>query len=352
MSEQVRAGVQALQAGRLVAFPTETVYGLGADATSAAAVHLLYSVKGRPPEHPVIVHIADAAAIDDWARDVPAFARALAAAFWPGPMTLVLPRSAAAGDFITGGQDNVGLRVPRNELALALLRGFREVGGLGVAAPSANRFGSVSATTAQAVRDEFADVWTGADVIIEDVQSEIGVESTIVDCTGAAPRVLRPGAVTAAMIEAVVGLAVAGARAPGAGPVAGARASATAATGDAATSDIRVSGSLARHYSPRAQVIIGGTPRAGDGFIALASVATPTVAYATGESGSKAGGESGSEVIRLAAPQTNSEFAHVLYAALREADARNLARVVVRPPDGDDIAAAIRDRLTRAAGPS
>jgi L-threonylcarbamoyladenylate synthase len=345
-AQQVRAGVQALQAGRLVAFPTETVYGLGADATSAAAVHLLYSVKGRPPEHPVIVHIADAAAIDDWARDVPAFARALAAAFWPGPMTLILPRSAAAADFITGGQDNVGLRVPRNDLALALLRGFREVGGLGVAAPSANRFGSVSATTAQAVRDEFADVWTGADVIIEDAQSEIGVESTIVDCTGVAPRVLRPGAVTAAMIEAVVGLVPAGARPPGADPVAGARASAAAIT-----SDIRVSGSLARHYSPRAQVIIGGTPRAGDGFIALATVATPTVTDATGEAGGESGSESGGVVIRLAAPQTNSEFAHVLYAALREADARNLARVVVIPPEGDDIAAAIRDRLTRAAGP-
>ena len=197
-----------LARGALVAFPTETVYGLGADACNSAAVARVYSVKTRPSDHPVIVHIASMDRMGDWADDVPMYAIALARDFWPGPMTLVLKRSALAGDFITGGQDTVGVRVPDHVVALALLEAFENIGGKGVAAPSANRFGHVSPTTAVAVSEEIGEYLESTDLIIDGGACSVGVESTIIDCTGDLPRILRPGAITVAMIEHSTGLSV------------------------------------------------------------------------------------------------------------------------------------------------
>jgi L-threonylcarbamoyladenylate synthase len=293
-----------------VAFPTETVYGLGADASNAAAVARIYLVKGRPADHPLIVHVASMDGLGDWADDVPGYAISLARDFWPGPMTLVVHRSGLAGDFVTGGQDTVGVRVPNHPVALGLLEAFVRVGGKGVAAPSANRFGNVSPTTAQAVSDELGDFLADGDHILDGGACTVGVESTIIDCTGGMPKLLRPGAITAQMIQECTGLEV---------------------IGVVEESVIRVSGSLDSHYAPEAKVVLDQSPAAGQGFIAMADVA------------------SGEDVVRLAAPKTHDEFARILYSALRAADEQGLATVVVQQPQGDGIAIAIRDRLKRAA---
>ena len=299
-----------LMAGGLVAFPTETVYGLGADASNAAAVARIYSVKGRPADHPLIVHVATMDGLGDWAREVPSYAISLARDFWPGPMTLVVPRSSLAGDFVTGGQDTVGVRVPSHPVALGLLEAFVRAGGKGVAAPSANRFGNVSPTSAQAVATELGDYLSDRDQILDGGACDVGVESTIIDCTGDTPKILRPGAITVEMIEQSTGMKV---------------------VGFAEEPEIRVSGSLDSHYAPAATVVLDQSPVAGQGFIAMADVVA-----AEG-------------VVRLAAPRTHEEFAQVLYAALRAADEQSLATVVVQQPVGDGIAIAIRDRLKRAA---
>ena len=307
-ADAMARAAQTLQAGHLVAFPTETVYGLGADATNASAVARIYEAKGRPADHPLIVHVGDMQDIADWSDDIPDYAIALARNFWPGPMTLILKRSALAQDFITGGQDTVGLRVPNHVIALALLSEFKKLGGKGVAAPSANRFGHVSPTTAQAVSDELSQYLAPEDVLLDGGPSLVGVESTIIDCTTESPKILRPGAITEEMIEAVTAIDI---------------------SYDATES--RVSGSLENHYSPNAQVVLDIAPEKGDGFIALASTPTPD------------------GVIRLSSPQSNEDFARVLYTSLRSADEQSLSRVVVHQPSGDDISVAIRDRLLRAS---
>jgi L-threonylcarbamoyladenylate synthase len=305
-----------LLAGGLVAFPTETVYGLGADACNADAVAQIYSVKGRPADHPLIVHVAAMDGLGDWAGDVPGYAISLARDFWPGPMTLVVKRSALAADFVTGGQDTVGVRVPNHPVALGLLEAFERAGGKGVAAPSANRFGNVSPTTAQAVADELSDYLADGDLILDGGPCDVGVESTIIDCTGDAPKILRPGAINAQMIADSTGLEVVG----------------QSQDGLVVDSNvIRVSGSLEVHYAPAAKVVLDQSPVAGQGFIAMVDV------------------EAGEGVVRLAAPKTHQEFARVLYSALRAADAQGLATVVVAQPAGNGIAIAIRDRLKRAA---
>jgi L-threonylcarbamoyladenylate synthase len=301
---------QNLLAGGLVAFPTETVYGLGADACNAEAVARIYSVKGRPADHPLIVHIASIDALGDWADDVPGYAISLARDFWPGPMTLVVKRSELAADFVTGGQDTVGVRVPDHPVALGLLLSFWQIGGKGVAAPSANRFGNVSPTTAQAVSDELGDYLAEGDQILDGGGCDVGVESTIIDCTRDVPKILRPGAITVQMIAESTGLEV---------------------VGVVEESAIRVSGSLEAHYAPAATVVLDQSPVAGQGFIAMADVVA------------------GEGVVRLAAPKSHEEFARVLYSALRAADAQGLKTVVVEQPVGDGIAVAIRDRLKRAA---
>ncbi len=316
-----------LLAGNLVAFPTETVYGLGADACNADAVARIYSVKGRPADHPLIVHVASMEGLGDWADDVPGYTISLARDFWPGPMTLIMKRSELAGDFVTGGQDTVGVRVPDHPVALGLLEAFARVGGKGVAAPSANRFGNVSPTTAQAVADELSDYLAEADQILDGGPCEVGVESTIIDCTGDTPRILRPGAVTAEMITASTGLSIGGKFTYSEDDLAGITINGKAVE----TEEIRVSGSLDSHYAPVATVVLDQSPVAGQGFIAMADVATPD------------------GVVRLAVPKNDEEFARVLYAALRAADEQGLQTVVVSQPAGDGIAIAIRDRLKRAA---
>ena len=297
-----------LIAGDLVAFPTETVYGLGADASNSAAVARIYSVKGRPNDHPLIVHIASMDRMGDWASEVPEYAIALARNFWPGPMTLVLKRSELAGDFVTGGQDTVGVRVPNHPVALGLLEAFARAGGKGIAAPSANRFGHVSPTTAQAVREELDQYLSSDDMILDGGPSQVGVESTIIDCTSGAPRILRPGAITDEMIETSTGLKVSN-----------------------AVSDIRVSGSLENHYAPEATVVLDTTPQPGDGYIAMSDKPTPV------------------GVIRLASPQSVEEYARILYASLRDGDSQKINRICIDQPQGDGLAIAICDRLQRAS---
>ena len=307
-ADALTSAAQLLKAGGLVALPTETVYGLGADATNKDAVARIYKVKGRPADHPLIVHIHSMQSLADWADEIPSYAISLARDFWPGPMTLVLKRSILAEDFVTGGQPTVGLRVPDHVIALALLSEFAKTGGKGIAAPSANRFGHVSPTTAQAVQDEIGEYLDRQDLILDGGSSQVGVESTIIDCTSDAPRILRPGAITIEMIEDSTGLKVSNVE-----------------------SNIRVSGSLENHYSPNATVDLNRTPTAGEGFIALADIQTPA------------------NVIRLAAPNSVEDFARLMYAALREGDAQGLKSVVVTEPVGDGLALAIRDRLMRAS---
>jgi L-threonylcarbamoyladenylate synthase len=308
-ADLIRAAAKSLRAGHLVAFPTETVYGLAADATNKAAVARIYEVKGRPTNHPLIVHLHSMPAMSEWVEEVPTYAIDLARTFWPGPMTLILKRSSLAQDFITGGQSTVGIRVPNHPVALALLEAFHNLGGHGVAAPSANRFGHVSPTTAQAVSDELTPYLTPQEQILDGGQCAVGLESTIIDCTQAAPQILRPGAITAEMIVTATGLDIL----------------------DSIGTTIRVSGSLQAHYAPAAKVLLGQTPIAGQGFIAFADQDTPA------------------GVIRLAAPKTSVEYAGDLYAALRKADELGLAEVVAMQPVGIGIEVAIRDRLKRAA---
>ncbi len=307
--DALKNAAKQLQNGHLVAFPTETVYGLGADATNESAVSRIYSVKGRPSDHPLIVHLPDWQMMGDWAIDIPDYAIDLARAYWPGPMTLVLKRSELAKDFITGGQETVGIRVPNQTLALQLLSEFSKLGGKGVAAPSANRFGQVSPTTGDAVSQELGGFLDSGDLILDGGPCSVGLESTIIDCTNSAPKILRPGAVTIELIEKVTGLKV----------------------DSIINSEIRVSGSLENHYAPIAEVLLDVIPQPGDGFIALAEIPTPQ------------------GVIRLAAPKDDEDFAHDLYGALRAGDLQNLHRIVVVQPKGEGIAIAIRDRLKRAA---
>jgi L-threonylcarbamoyladenylate synthase len=309
-TNSIKAAAQSIADGHLVAFPTETVYGLGADATNESAVAKVYEAKGRPADHPLIVHIASIDAVGEWAEDISEYAINLARDIWPGPMTLIFKRSQLAKDFVTGNQNTVGLRVPNQPIALALLKEFENLGGKGIAAPSANRFGAVSPTTAQAVKEELENYLDEKyDVILDGGPCQVGVESTIIDCTSDTPQILRLGAITKEMIAESTGLLVI----------------------DEPTSDIRVSGSLESHYSPNAKVVLDTNPGRGDGFIAIHSIPTPAGA------------------IRLAAPSSVEGYAREIYSALRFADAQGLTKVCVIQPEGDGLAAAIRDRLKRAS---
>jgi L-threonylcarbamoyladenylate synthase len=303
----------ALVKGDLVAFPTETVYGLGADATNKDAIARIYKVKGRPIGHPLIVHISSLANLYKWARDIPEYAVNLARAFWPGPMTLILPRTDLAKDFVTGGQDNIGIRVPSHSVALALLKEFEDKGGLGVAAPSANRFGAVSPTTAAAVELELVDFLSKKDQILDGGPCSIGVESTIINCTQNKPSILRAGAITKEMIAEI------------------SEETTELVSYISENTPVKAPGMMNSHYSPKATVMLTGNPGLGDGFIALSSFYTPKGA------------------IRLASPKTHDEYAQILYSALRFADLKGLKKVYVIPPLGEGIAVAIRDRLTKSA---
>ena len=328
--DEVARAADALRAGELVAFPTETVYGLGADASSPVALARLYAVKGRPTDHPVIVHLADADALDDWAIDVPDAARRLADAFWPGPLTLVLRRAPGVLDAVTGSQDTVGLRVPDQPVALALLREF----GGGVAAPSANRFGRVSPTTAADVRVDLGD---DVDLILDDGPCRVGVESTIVDCAHEPFRVLRVGKVGSEELAATAGERVESAPA---------RASDATTTDD----DVRVPGALASHYAPRARVVVVDTK---DNWLATAGAelgrgARVGVIVTDG----RAVGGWHPRLTILGAPRDATEYAHDLYRMLRAADVQRIDVVFAQQPrDHKGLGAAVADRLRRAAAP-
>jgi L-threonylcarbamoyladenylate synthase len=308
-ADTLSSAAESMKNGALVAFPTETVYGLGADASNEKAVARIYEVKGRPQDHPLILHIASMNDITYLAEEISDYAIALARAFWPGPMTLIFKRSENAKDFVTGGQETVGLRVPDHTLALGLLQECKKIGVHAIAAPSANRFGHVSPTTADAVQEEIGAYLAPQDLILDGGPAQVGLESTIIDCTADAPKILRPGAITRAMIEEATGLKIS----------------------QNVDSNIRVSGSLEKHYAPNAKVILDVPAGAGEGFIASADVATPSGA------------------IRLASPQTTDEYARVLYSALREGDARRLKTIAIIQPSGDGLAIAIKDRLMRAS---
>ena len=308
MSPEVRRAAQILRAGGLVAFPTETVYGLGADAANEQAVARLYAVKRRPAHHPVIIHFAAAQAAFDWAREVPDAARKLAQKFWPGPVTLILKRSAQAKDFVTGAQDTVGLRVPSHPVAQELLRLF----GGAVAAPSANRFGLVSPTTAAHVRE---DLGKDVELVLEGGASEVGIESTIVDLSGATPVILRPGHISKAEIEALIG-----------------------AVSEKDATSPRHSGGLERHYAPRTPARLVPT-YALDGEIAKGKDKVAVLAFSRPD-------ERVDYWLRM--PRDPQAYAQRLYAALRELDSAGCERILVEaPPDAAEWSA-VRDRLRRA----
>jgi len=307
----------ALARGGLAVIPTETVYGLGARADDHHAVARVFATKGRPVDHPLIAHVYDADAARAWAASIPEYAERLMERFWPGPMTLVLPRTTLAADFITGGQDTVAVRVPGSPVAREVLRTLAEVTGdpsIGIAAPSANRFGRVSPTTAQHAAEEIGDFLEDGDVILDAGPCVVGVESTIVDCSQQSPVLIRPGKITAEQIEEVGGV------------------------GLSSHSTTRAPGTLAAHYAPHARVRVTDAaalaehaPDPAVGLIALASVPTPA------------------GMVRLCAPHSDEEFATCLYRAMREADSLRLESVLAIPPEGAGLAEAIRDRLQRAA---
>ena len=291
---------ERMRDGGVVGMPTETVYGLAARARQQAEVARVFAIKGRPADHPVIVHVADASALQEWGMQVPAYATSLAQALWPGPLTLVVPAADDVPRFLTGGQDTVGLRCPAHPVALALIDAVGPV-----AAPSANRFGQVSPTRASDVLADIGDLLGPQDVVLDGGDCPVGVESTILDCTGEAPRVLRWGAVELSDLGMTV---------------------------DTGPSAVRAPGGLASHYAPRAAVHLRGTPVAGAGLLALSDVPTPDGVH------------------RLASPNNPREYAAVLYRALRDADAAGLSDIwAVLPEPIDALSTAIRDRLSRAA---
>ena len=308
-AEAIQKAAEQLKAGYLVAFPTETVYGLGADATNEEAVKRIYEVKGRPSDHPLIVHVSSMNGLEIWGQEIPHYAIELAHTYWPGPMTLILKRTELARDFVTGGQDSVGIRIPSDPVALELLSLFESLGGLGVAAPSANRFGQVSPTSAHDVQVELGEYLTEGDVILEGGQSDVGIESTIIDCRNLLPVILRPGAITIAMINSVIEVDFANLRQP----------------------QFRVSGNLEKHYAPKAKVIINQPPISGQAFIALSIFTTPDGVY------------------RISSPANVAEFAQNLYAGMRKADELGFGELVIEVPKGQGIEIALLDRLNKAA---
>lgn len=316
-SAEIGRAVEILKAGGLVAFPTETVYGLGADASNPRAVRRIFEAKGRPADHPLIVHLASAAQLDDWAVEIPAAAHRLADRFWPGPLTLILKRAPAVISDVTGGQDTVGLRVPSHPLAQSLLRAF----GGGIAAPSANRFGHVSPTTAQHVREELGD---RVDLILDGGACEVGIESTIVDLSSGAPAVLRPGQISVQQIEEALGTAVQ----------------------RAGTASPRASGTLAAHYAPRTPLLLA----AGEALEAI--VRDRSLRGRVGALARRPRPAGLAGVAWVVAPGDPNAFAHDLYAALRDLDRAAVDLIVVEAVPDTPQWAAVRDRLQRAAAGS
>jgi len=315
ITNDIAQAVAALAAGKLCAIPTETVYGLAANALDESAVARVFAAKERPADHPLIVHVATASDVSEWITELPQWATDLTNAVWPGPLTIVGPRTTLASNAVTGNQDTVAVRVPSHPLAQVLLQQLKTQGVKGVVAPSANRFGHVSPTSAAHVSADLGEYLDAhGDLILDGGDCQVGVESTIVLATGSQPVILRPGAVTAADIKRITGVEVS----------------------EETTNAPRVSGALDSHYSPTAQVILitavsQSTFESKAGFLALAQTPTPT------------------GLVRLASPETIEDFAHELYGSLRAGDDLKLKTIYVVPPTGDGLAQAINDRLQRAA---
>jgi L-threonylcarbamoyladenylate synthase len=320
--EAIARAVDLLAAGELVAFPTETVYGLGADASSRDAVARIFAAKGRPADHPVIVHLAQPDDVVHWVRDVPAGTRSLADAFWPGPLTLILPRAAHVDDIVTGGQDTIGLRVPGHPVARELLAAFANAGGRGLAAPSANRFGRISPTTASHVYDDLGDAIA---MIIDGGACAVGIESTIVSLVGREPLLLRPGAIGPQALSQVLGRPI--------------------ALRDVELAAPRVPGQLPSHYAPRTRTTvtapgalhteIAQRDQRDESVAVLARTVAPPAEF---------------DGTWISAPKTADAYAHELYANLRALDRAGADEILVEaPPADDDAWLAVRDRLARAA---
>jgi L-threonylcarbamoyladenylate synthase len=308
-ADTIRDAAAALKAGHLVAFPTETVYGLGADARNHSAVKRIYEVKGRPSDHPLIVHISSINQLDKWASEIPEYAIELARAFWPGPMTLILKRTDVAQDFITGNQDTVGLRVPSDPIASALIKEFEKITDSAIAAPSANRFGQVSPTSSADVYEELGQYLSKSDTVLDGGNSSIGIESTIIECTGKHPRILRPGFITVEDVETASGFEC---------------------DTESNMRSFRFSGSFEKHYAPKCKVVMDERQSQGAGFLALKDIETPQ------------------GMTRLASPASIEEFAQVLYSTLRKADHEGLQVLVVSPPKAEGLGVAILERLNKA----
>lgn len=323
ITDSARQAASALAADQLVALPTETVYGLGGLATSRAAVERIFAVKGRPVDHPVIVHIDGVSSLAHWTASVSPAALALAEAFWPGPLTIVCPRADAVLDQVTGGQPTVALRAPSHPLFVNVLAELSALGieHPGIAAPSANRFGSVSPTTAQHVIDGLGEYLAAGDLVLDGGPAAVGVESTIVICTDHTARIARAGGITAEQIAGVVALE------------------------SVAAESVRVPGALASHYSPQARVILL------DGVSDLAEIADQIAdADRIGLLGLARDLDTvGLDWIQLARPHNSAEYAHDLYAALRTADEIGVSKVIAILPPDEGIGSAVRDRLIRAA---
>lgn len=305
-NQNIKSAARALIEGRLVVFPTETVYGLGGNAENAKAIEKIYFAKGRPLNHPIIVHILSVSHLSDWAINIPEYAVTLAEKFWPGPMTLILERSEKAKDFITGGQKTVGVRIPNHIVALDLLREFNKIGGSGIAAPSANLYGKVSPTTTEAVTDALGSMLSEQDLILDGGNCKIGIESTIINCLSAKPHILRPGAVTEEMIKTIVQIEI------------------------NSETEVRHSGSGYNHYAPIAKVFLDEIPNIGDGFFALSEIPTPLGA------------------VRLASPKNINDFASELYEAFRLADKKGIDKIFVMSPPKKGLGIAIYDRLQKS----
>ena len=314
ITNDITKAVTALASGKLCAIPTETVYGLAANALDESAVARVFAAKERPADHPLIVHVASASDVSEWITELPQWAVDLTNAVWPGPLTIVGPRTALASNSVTGNQDTVAVRVPSHPIAQELLQQLKTQGVKGVVAPSANRFGHVSPTSAAHVSADLGEYLNvHGDLILDGGDCQVGVESTIVLATGTQPVILRPGAVTAADIKRITGVEVS----------------------EETKNAPRVSGALDSHYSPTAQVVlITGSETEFEnnaGFLALAQTPTPT------------------GLVRLATPATIEDFAHELYSSLRAGDDMKLKTIYVVPPSGDGLAQAINDRLNRSA---
>lgn len=305
-----------------MAFPTETVYGLGADASNPAAVRRIFKIKGRPADHPLIVHLADKSQLSYWAREVPDAAKLLASHFWPGPLTLILPRSQHVSDVVTGGQDTVGLRVPNHPAALALLRAMGSTGGL--AAPSANRYGRISPTTAEHVREELGN---SVDMILDGGPCEVGLESTIVSCIGNSVTVLRPGGIPLAALEEILQQKI--------------------TVLDSTGSSVRVSGSKLSHYAPVTPLEIlphenlwqRACELEAQGLrVATLEWSTPDTVHSEHAA-----------IVRTAMPANPVAYGQLLYATLRQLDSARFDRLLVEAPPGSAAWLAVADRLRRAS---